>query len=202
MVTVNSLCLVDGCFSFRVVSRWLLSIPRTTLPEHSIQTPGGNPLPSKVCGPTKVRCGPATVHQPRLPSHGLHCLLSSLCVRLPAIVPFAQSAAPCPPWLGHGTGPSRFRALAPGHSALRSELELWRVCGSVCREPGVIRGTEERRRTVQCVGGCRMKEKHEGRADAYATSYSCAECLYSLPPSPCPNRCKVEDNQGIQGCGA
>ena len=32
--------------------------------------------------PTKVRCGPATSLQPRLPSHGLHRLLSSLRVRL------------------------------------------------------------------------------------------------------------------------
>jgi hypothetical protein len=29
-------------------------------------------------GPQKVRCGPATVLQPRLPSHGLHRFLNSL----------------------------------------------------------------------------------------------------------------------------
>jgi hypothetical protein len=28
-------------------------------------------------GPPKVRCGPTTLLQPRLPSHGLHCLFSS-----------------------------------------------------------------------------------------------------------------------------
>ena len=33
-------------------------------------------------GPQKVKCGPAPMLQPRLPSHGLHCLLSSLSVRL------------------------------------------------------------------------------------------------------------------------
>ena len=32
-------------------------------------------------GPPKVRCGPATKPQPRLPSHGLHCHLNSTCVR-------------------------------------------------------------------------------------------------------------------------
>ena len=29
-------------------------------------------------GLQKVRCGPATQLQPRLPSHGLHCLFSSI----------------------------------------------------------------------------------------------------------------------------
>ena len=33
-------------------------------------------------GAQKVRYGPATVLQPRLPSHGLHSLLSSVRVRL------------------------------------------------------------------------------------------------------------------------
>ena len=33
-------------------------------------------------GPPKVRCGPATLLQPRPPSHGLHRLLSSMRVRL------------------------------------------------------------------------------------------------------------------------
>ena len=31
-------------------------------------------------GASRVRCGPATVLQPRLPPHGLHYLLSSICV--------------------------------------------------------------------------------------------------------------------------
>ena len=61
-------------------------------------------------GPQKVRCGPATVLQPRLPSpsDGLHCLLSCLRGRLPVILPLAQSAAPFPPRLGQRTRPSCF----------------------------------------------------------------------------------------------
>ena len=54
---------------------------------HSTQFPGGSCLSRSIttptCRPQKVRCGPATVLQPRLPSHGLHCLLSSL--RVPTL---------------------------------------------------------------------------------------------------------------------
>ena len=41
--------------------------------------------------PQKVRCGPATLLQPRLPSHGLRRHLSSIHVRLIAMFHFAFS---------------------------------------------------------------------------------------------------------------
>ena len=42
-------------------------------------------------GGQKVRCGPATVLQPRLPYHGLHHLLNSIRVRLAIACPIGPS---------------------------------------------------------------------------------------------------------------
>ena len=47
-------------------------------------------------GPPKVKCGPATVRQPRLPSRGVHCLVSSIRVRLAVECPMGPLCCSLP----------------------------------------------------------------------------------------------------------
>ena len=65
----------------------MFPIPRDVL--QGLTTIGGTP--------PKVRCGPATVLQPRLPSHGLHRHLSTLRVGLASIREAGDAPPPPPP---------------------------------------------------------------------------------------------------------
>ena len=70
-------------------------------------------------GPPKVRCGPATVLQPRLPSHGLHRLLSSIRVPPATECPMRPFVVllPIPPGPGLEVWASWAGALPLGHIA-------------------------------------------------------------------------------------
>ena len=82
--------------------------------------------------PQRVRCGPAAVPQPRLPSHGLQCPLSSICVR-PAI------ECPVGPLRCSLSSGVEARVLGVwvlgsslGHSALRTGFGSWRAWRVPC----------------------------------------------------------------------
>ena len=86
-------------------------------------------------GGSKVRCGPATKLQPRLPSHGLHRLLSSIRVRVAWTV-HSQCSAPSPPWVGWGGGggADALHQISPpntahGHRATQSQWDPFQPCG-------------------------------------------------------------------------
>ena len=95
---------------------------------------GGGGGSEYALGPQKVRCGSATVLQPRLPSHGLHCNLGSQIVL--HIVEFITAiqfhmAAPLPPWPGQESShPEITLCLSPlslllGRGGWGCSLPIW-----------------------------------------------------------------------------